>query len=244
MTDADGQTAFAARRLWRAARAATLATQQDGQPFASLVTPAIAPDGSALLLLSSLSAHTRHLAAEPRCALMVTGAAEDANPQTAPRLTVTGRAVPERDPNWRGYWLARHPYAALYAGFTDFALWRVTPEAGHFVAGFARAGRLTAQALLPIENAVAALREAEPRILAHCNKDHQDALRLLAGLPEADAGQGGQVTMIGVDADGFDVLAGNTVHRIAFDAPVDGAPGVRAALVLLVQAARNKPKER
>ena len=62
-----------ARRLLRAARVATLGTQTGGQPFTALVTPATAPDLSVLLLLSTLSEHTRHLAAEPRCALMVAG---------------------------------------------------------------------------------------------------------------------------------------------------------------------------
>ena len=61
-------TAFEARKLLRAARSGTLATAVDGgQPFASLVTPACAPDLSRLLLLSNLSEHTRHLCAEPRC---------------------------------------------------------------------------------------------------------------------------------------------------------------------------------
>ena len=84
--------ALEARRLLRAARVGTLATTADGQPFASLVTPATAPDLSLLLLLSDLSEHTRHLRAEPRCSVLVTGSPEAANPQTAPRVTVTGLA--------------------------------------------------------------------------------------------------------------------------------------------------------
>ena len=38
--------AWTARKLIRAARSGTLATATDGQPFASLVTPATAPAGS------------------------------------------------------------------------------------------------------------------------------------------------------------------------------------------------------
>jgi putative heme iron utilization protein len=60
-----------ARKLLRAARAGTLASSAQGQPFASLVTPACAPDLSVLLLLSDLSEHTRHLRADPRCSLLV-----------------------------------------------------------------------------------------------------------------------------------------------------------------------------
>src|SRR3984885_12604139 len=94
MADEVADTAFEARKLLRAARSGTLATIADGgQPFASLVTHACAPDLSVLLLLSNLSEHTRHLRAEPRCSLLVCGAAETANPQTAPRVTITGIAA-------------------------------------------------------------------------------------------------------------------------------------------------------
>src|SRR3954451_25273883 len=98
MTEDSFDPAIESRRLLRAARAGTLATSAKGQPFASLVTPACAPDLSVLLLLSSLSEHTRHLVADPRCSLLVCGPAESANPQTAPRLTVTALAEQVQDP--------------------------------------------------------------------------------------------------------------------------------------------------
>ena len=105
---ADATPAFwPARQLLRAARMAALASSAGGQPFASLVTPACAPDLSVLLLLSDLSEHTRHLRAEPRCSLLVAGPAEGANPQTAPRLTLTGLAAPEPDPGWKSLGRAR-----------------------------------------------------------------------------------------------------------------------------------------
>ena len=83
----DLSPAWEARGLLRAARVGTLASVADGQPFASLVTPACAPDLSLLLLLSDLSEHTRHLRAEPRCSVLVAGPPVGANPQTAPRVT-------------------------------------------------------------------------------------------------------------------------------------------------------------
>jgi hypothetical protein len=49
------QEAFVARCLLRAARVATLATQSEGQPYASLVTPAALPDGSVLRARSTLT---------------------------------------------------------------------------------------------------------------------------------------------------------------------------------------------
>src|ERR1700722_12428756 len=98
MEQIDDDSVRTARCLLRSARVGTLATSAKGQPFASLVTPACAPDLSLLLLLSGLSEHTRHLVADPRCSVLVCGAADGANPQTAPRVTVTGIAEVADDP--------------------------------------------------------------------------------------------------------------------------------------------------
>ena len=84
-----------------------------GQPFASLVTPACMPDGSLLLLLSRLSEHTRHLMAVPACSVMVSGASDSINPQTTPRVTITGMAEVISDPALKARYLTVHPYASL-----------------------------------------------------------------------------------------------------------------------------------
>ncbi len=224
-----------ARRLLRAARSATLATSAAGQPFASLVTPAAAPDLAVLLLLSSLSEHTRHLHADPRCAVLVAGPAESANPQTAPRLTVTGLAERVDDPALKARWLAIHPYAALYADFADFALWRIRPGGALLVGGFARASRLRVADLAPVPEAVAAIAAAEAGIIAHCNADHADAMAALAG----GGGGGGAWRMVAVDVDGCDLASADPdaglVRRLHWSAPVATAGQVRAELVRMIR---------
>ncbi|WP_229682489.1 HugZ family pyridoxamine 5'-phosphate oxidase [Siccirubricoccus deserti] len=241
MTESPG---FEARRLIRAAAVATLATQAGGQPFASLVTPAAAPDLTPLLLLSSLSEHSRQLRAEPRCALMFTGPAEGANPQTAPRVTLTGLATPvpaEEVPALKPRWLAKHPYAALYADFADFTLWQVAPGGALLVGGFARATRLTLAELLPDPAAVAAIAVAEAGILSHVNTDHLDALAAIAtGLLGAAAGEW---RMVAVDVDGADLAAGEAVLRLPFAAPAASPEAVRAELVAATRAARAGHRE-
>jgi putative heme iron utilization protein len=230
-----------ARGLVRGAMAATLASAAGGQPFASLVTPAPAPDLSPLLWLSSLSEHTRHLATEPRCALLFTGAAEGPNPQTAPRVTLTGLAerVPEQDvPPLKARWLARHPYAALYADFADFALWRVRIGGALVVGGFARAERLKASDLAPDPGAVAAVQAAEADIIGHVNAEHADALAAIAqGL--LGAGEG-PWRLVAVDVDGCDLSEGNRSVRLAFLAPVSDSDGVRAALIRAAREGRAR----
>lgn len=229
--------------LIRGAAAATLATSAEGQPFASLVTPAPAPDLSPLLWLSTLSAHTRQLAAEPRCALLFSGVAEGPNPQTAPRVTVTGLAerVPEAEvAALKARWLARHPYAALYADFGDFGLWRVRIGGALQVGGFARAERIKASELAPDPAAVTAILAAEAEIIAHVNADHADAVTAIAqGLLGAGPGDW---RLVAVDVDGCDISEGNRTVRLAFLTQVSDSGGVRAALIRAAREGRTRPQ--
>jgi putative heme iron utilization protein len=217
-----------ARKLLRGARAATLATAEDGQPYAALVTPAPAPDLSLLVLLSGLSAHTRHLQADGRCALLVMGEATDDNPQTAPRLTVMGVASAEPDPALKARWVARHRYAAFYADLPDFRLVRIRPTGGQFIGGFASAHRLAAADLTPDPDAVAAVAEAEAGVIEHMTADHADAVDRIAGSPGW--------RMVAVDVDGCDLAREEAVLRVPWRAPVADANAIRAELIRLARA--------
>ena len=179
-----------------------------GQPFASLVTPATAPDLSVLLLLSALSEHTRHLRADPRCALLVAGPARDGQPadRAAGDRHRRGGARAD-DPALKARWLALHPYAAFYAEFADFgcgACGRGRPRWS--AASPARTG-CARPSSCPTRGAVAAVAAAEAAILAHCNADHADALGAIA---EAHGGGRAGWRMVAVDVDGCDLGRGET----------------------------------
>ncbi len=224
--------AWAVRCLLRAARSGTLASSAAGQPFASLVTPACSPDLSLLLFLSDLSEHTRHLRGDPRCSMLVCGPAAEANPQTAPRVTITGLAEAIDDKALKARFLAVHPYATLYAGFADFRVWRIRPMAALFVGGFARAVRLRSADLTPDPDAVAAIVAAEADIVAHCNNDHPSALAAIAREP-------GDWRMVAADVDGCDLAQGERVRRIPWAAPVTSAGDIRSELARLAREARS-----
>ncbi len=229
MSDDPWAPAWQARKLLRAGRSGSIATSASGQPFVSLVTPATAPDLSLLMLLSDLSEHTRHLRADPRCSVMVMSVAADANPQTAPRVTVTGVAEIVTDPVFKARFLAVHPYAAMYADFGDFAIWRLRPVAGLIVGGFGRARKLREQDLTPDPAAVASIEASAAGIMTHCNNDHAEAMAALAG-----GGEGWR--MVGVDVDGCDLALEERSVRVPWSAPVVDAAGVRRELVALTKA--------
>lgn len=135
-------------RLMQAQDTAALGTLMAGAPYVSLVLVAFDADGSPLLLLSRLAQHTRNLLADPRVSLLFDGTAGLDDPLTGPRLTVLGNAAPCSDQHALDRYLARHPSARTYAGFSDFSLWKIGVERGHLVAGFGKIQWIEAEALL------------------------------------------------------------------------------------------------
>lgn len=235
-SDPGAEQARAARRLMRACRTATLGTLQKdgGAPYASLVLVAADHDGTPVLLLSTLAEHTKNLLADPRVSLLFDGTTVLAEPLTGARVTVQGRAVRDDGPRGRARFLARHPSAAMYAGFGDFAFYRVGVERGHIVAGFGRIDWIEREALL--FPATGALAEAERGIVDHMNTDHADAVQLYAtrllGLT------GGDWRLTGCDPEGCDLARTGETARLDFDRPVADAESARAELVRLVKRAR------
>jgi putative heme iron utilization protein len=192
---------LASRRLLRLAPFATLATLKDGLPYASLVTPATDHDGAPLLLLSKLADHTQNLLADPRASLLFALADGHANPQTAPRVTVMGRLAPSDLMADRARYLARNPGAAIYAGFADFAIWKMNVERFHFVGGFGRAVWLEAKHVLLSREIAGAFANREAGLLERYSQK-------LHGV-------------CAIDADGVDVaLEGGAVKRQLFAHPL------------------------
>jgi putative heme iron utilization protein len=221
-----------ARRLAREVRAAALSTLQrrDGMPFGSLVSVSTDVDGTPILLLSGLAAHSRNLAADSRASLLFVDRIA-ADPQTAPRITLVGRIEPIADPTRaRRRHLARHPDAALYAGFADFAFHRLAVEDGHLVAGFGRAMRVAAEAFLLDREAAERFAEAEAEILAEAAGDPA----WIAALAARAGGAGAGWSPIGADPEGLDLgrvgETGPVLLRIALPEPVDRPDRLLAAL--------------
>jgi hypothetical protein len=232
----DSDPARIGRRLLRREQRGTLATSMRGAPYASLVLITADLDASPLLLLSDLAQHTRNIAFDPRVSLLIDGTAGYRDPLTGPRLTVIGQASAVDDPRRLARFTAHHPTSAVYSGFADFRLYRVTVERGHLVAGFGRIHWIDGRDLLFAADA-AALAAAEPEILGHMNEHHADAVadyaRGLLGRAAADW------RLIGIDPEGADLHRDGETARLDFPAPVLTPAAARAALVELAQKARK-----
>lgn len=238
----DAEAIRLARTLLRSARFGALATldPEDGAPFATRVATATDMDGSPLILVSALSAHTKGLEAEPRCSLLI-GEPGKGDPLAHPRLSLKARAK-KLDRNGEAHVLAerrylnRHPKAKLYAGFADFSFFRLEPEAALLNGGFARAYRLARAELVTQSPALAALAEAEQDALDHMNEDHADAVENYARhFARAPAGKW---LLTGIDPDGIDLALGDETCRIFFPAPLQDVAETRPVLVAMAKEAR------
>jgi len=228
--------ALACRRLIRRGRAATLASalaSDGGRPYASLVSVAFDCDLAPLMLFSELSDHTRNLAADRRASLLIEEAARLRNPQTGARATLVGRIANTADERHEKRFLARHPEAAMYAGFGDFHFFRFGLERVHYVGGFGRAVWLKADEVASDVKAAAAIAEAEDAILAHMNGDHAQALDHYANALLGRSGSGWRMT--GIDPDGADLRLGGRFARLEFTAPVADRQAARQELVRLAR---------
>lgn len=231
--------------LGRSATLSTISRRHPGHPFGSIVPYALDDAHRPLLLISQLAMHTQHLAADARSSLFVTAPGAGDDPLSAGRVTLMGRGetVPAADSGAaRERYLARHPRAAAWVDYGDFAFWRIEPIDVYWVGGFAAMDWIDAAAYtaaLPDP-----LADVAPGIVEHMNRDHADALVLFARVLAGEAPDA--ATMLEVDRLGFKLrlTGGGRIHtrRLAFPREVRSANDARAVLIEMVSACRARDR--
>lgn len=215
---------IAAKKLLREGRSGALATLMpgSGDPYCSLVNVATAADGAPLLLISRLAVHTKNVLADPRVSLMI-DERKEGDPLQGARVMLMGTAAATEDADVRRRYLDRQPEAEMFAGFADFAFYRLVLKSAHLVAGFGRIVDLQPQDILTETGDASELVAAEPEILAHMNGDHADAVRLYA--TKLLGARDGEWRCVGCDPEGLELQLERTALRLPFPQRVR-APGV------------------
>jgi putative heme iron utilization protein len=214
----------------------TISLSMPGYPFGSVVTFAPDRDNRPLILISAIAEHTRNIKADARVSLILTEGGDDS--QAEARLTVVGDAqlLPEAEVDEAAArYYRRFPHAADYHRAHDFSFYRIAPLRGRYIGGFGRIHWVEAAAL-SMPNPFSEKDEAG--MIEHMNRDHADAMLAYCKLFDIDLGTQAP-RMSAIDGEGFDLMLGNRVARIAFDAPVQTTTEVRKAMVALVQRARG-----
>jgi putative heme iron utilization protein len=235
--DAPFDARLAAKKLLRESRSGALATLMAGlgDPYCSLVNVATEASGAPLLLLSTLALHTKNVLADARVSLML-DERKDGDPLEGARVMLMGTLAATGDDAARTAYLRRHPEAEMFAGFGDFAFYRMEITATHLVAGFGRIVDLAATDVLTDVSDAETLLAAEGEAIAHMNADHAEACRLFAtkllGVPAGDW------ACVGIDPEGIELQQGRTALRLFFPQRVTGPGPLRALLKDLAERAR------
>jgi putative heme iron utilization protein len=229
----------AAKKLLREARTGALATLMvdSGGPYCSLINVATAADGAPLLLISQLAVHTRNILADPRVSIML-DERKAGDPLEGARIMLMGSVVATDEPEASRRYLDRHPSAAGFARFKDFAFYRMDIDAAHLVAGFGRIVDLKPEEILVDLRGAESLVAAESEICAHMNNDHAEAVRLYA--TQLLSAPGGEWRCVGCDPEGLELQRDLTALRLPFPQRIMTAQALRLVLKQLADQARAK----
>lgn len=138
-----------ARDLVQAKNAGVLSThslKHAGWPFGSLVAYAVDGKGRPLFLTSRLALHTKNLLESPKATLLVAESYLAESALSAPRATLIGVVAPipaGEIAEARELYLERHPAAAEWVDFGDFAFFRMEIHDVYYIGGFGEMGWIT-----------------------------------------------------------------------------------------------------
>lgn len=232
-----------AKELIRTARSAALATiaADTGWPLATRVGLSTDIDGTPVILISRLAAHTPALLADPRCSLLV-GYPGKGDPLAHARISIACAAREiERDSDAHRRldfrYLSHQQKAALYSSLPDFRYFRLEVRSAALNAGFGKAFDLTREDLINANPANEELAAAEARAIAHMNDDHAEAVGLYAEyFAKAPAGNW---RLVGIDAEGIDIADGDDIRRVWFETELSSAHDMHMTLVRMAGEARR-----
>jgi len=225
-----------AKRLMREARTGALATlNEDGGPYASLVTVSTLPDNSPVMFLSNLAKHTANFKRDQRVSLLLEER-RPGDPLAIGRVSLMGRIAVTEDPAAARRHAARHNTTKSFSKFPDFAWYRIEVESAHLVAGFGRIVGIEGKDLRTEVSDAGELVASEESAVSHMNEDHRDAISLYATrlLNAQDA----DWRIISLDPEGCDLMAGETIRRLDFPQRLTKAAELRVTLAKLAKEAR------
>jgi len=219
----------------------TLAIEPEGYPYGSFVTVAF-DNGDPIFLISGLAEHTKNLERNSRASLLVAEGGS-ADPLANGRVTMLGMCsrIGGDEGSAGAAFRAAHPNSQYYAGFRDFAFWKLHVGWVRYIGGYGRMSWISQaewQAATPDP-----LGPSVAGIIAHMNADHADAMGLYCKA-FSKATELTSASMTGIDRYGFELSAqtreGPRPVRLAFATPVSTPEGARAALIAMLQDARRR----
>ena len=235
MTKVD-QAAKQARALFSSQDHGVLSSHsvdQPGYPFGSITPYCLNRDGLPVILISNLAQHTHNIAANNKVSLIASERDVD-DAQAAARITYIGDATPIDsdyvDTAERYY--RYFPDSRDFHKTHDFNFYTIDLVRARYIGGF---GQIYWVEKTEFLKANPFSMQEENDMVNHMNNDHQAAMQHYCDLFDIDYDKEEQLTMVGIDSEGFHLRLGSQLRRIEFEYPVTKAVEVRQAMVELAK---------
>jgi hypothetical protein len=211
----------------------TISIDVPGYPFGSVTPYCVDDQCRPVIYISHIAQHTKNMIADVRVSLTVVennGGSDDV--QAHGRVTCIANAQPlgQDGAYARKRYFRYFPSARQYDQTHTFAFFRLELLRVRFIGGFGQISWVEPREFMA-KNPISAVHESQ--IIQQMNNDHSDALRHYCG--------GDPVEMVGIDADGFDVLQSGKKLRFTFETPIRNMEEARQALAAMGKTARLSP---
>ena len=143
-----------ASKLLESVSEGALGTVENGKPFVSATGCLFESGkgaeklGSLYFLLSDLARHTKNLNQCPEASFLMAESKENTPVYERKRLSLQGKVTRISDPDafkkLKGKYLERFPKAEIFFTLADFRFYEMPIESIHWIAGFGKAGTVTA----------------------------------------------------------------------------------------------------
>ena len=203
----------------------TVSVDLAGYPFGSVTPYCMDRMCRPIIYISPIAQHTRNIVADSRVSLTVMERTESDDVQSKGRVTCIANAVevPDGDRDAQERYFRYFPSARQYQDTHAFEFFRLELVRVRFIGGFGQIFWMEPEEF-GMANPFSSVEET--KIIQHMNQDHSDVVSRTGG---------GVSQMVGIDAEGFDLLRGGRKARIAFAAPVKNLEEARRALIDLAR---------
>lgn len=204
-----------------------------GYPFGSITPYCLDYSGQPIILISDIAQHTKNIKQDPKVSLTIVDK-ETNNVQTGARLTLLANAILSEDEESAHRYYQHFPESITYHQTHDFNFYQLQVVRGRFIGGFGKIFWHEPDEFLQSNP----FRGKEERyILDHMNEDHQNALRHYCRyFKDVDISDEEQLKMIGIDAEGFEILSNENILRIDFKKAIQTTQEARKVLVEMAKA--------
>jgi putative heme iron utilization protein len=206
----------------------TISVDLPGYPFGSVTPYCVDDHCRPVIYISHIAQHTKNILADARVSLtVVENNADSDDVQAQGRVTCIANARPiSHDETYVSDRYFRYfPSARQFEQTHDFSFFRLELVRIRFIAGFGQIYWVEADEFMtknPFSEAQVL------QIIQHMNNDHNDALRHYC--------KGESAEMIGIDAEGFDLLKSGKKLRFTFETPIRNVGEARQALIAMAKS--------